>query len=239
MALSETEPERVETYKRDLQRMLRSVRMACGFTQDDIAAILHINRATYTNYETGKVFPDLITLMKLGMIFQIPPESFLHPDAFTDLGSTRQRASHVPAIDPQKVGDLSSEEKKMIADYRTRTNSPIRPCDRMTRGVQNVLSQFIIKKTYMGYPFLVSAIREAVTSLPDRLTTTEICELVAADEKTTSNVVARELKRMVNNIWHHTDNPTVYGRIAGQEVVAKPLPVEFIYTLADYLAGPR
>lgn len=235
----ETEPERVEKYKRDLQRMLRSVRMACGFTQDDIAATLHINRATYTNYETGKVFPDLITLVKLGVIFQIPPESFLHPDVFTDLSSTRQRASHMPAIDPQKVGDLSGEEKRMIADYRLRTNSPTRPSDRITRNVQNVLSQFKIKKSYMGYPFLVSAIREAVLSLPERLTTTEICELVAAVEKTTPNVVARELKRMVNNVWHHTDNPPVYCMMAGQEVVAKPLPVEFIYTLADYLAGPR
>ena len=87
----------------------------------------------------------------------------------------------------------------------------------------------------MGYPFLVSAIREAVIDLPERLTTLEICERVSANEKADPAVVDRELKRMVSNIWGFTENPPVYSRIVKHEIVKKPLPVEFIYALADYL----
>ena len=98
------------------------------------------------------------------------------------------------------------------------------------------MGQFLIKKTYMGYPFLVSAIREALNALPDRLTTSEICELVAANEGADPAVVSRGLTRMVNSIWNYTRNWPVYSQIVGQEVATRPLPVEFIYGMADYLS---
>lgn len=221
-------------YKYNLQGMLRSVRMLCGFTQGDIAATLCVNRATYTNYEIGKICPDIMTLMKLGAIFQIPPESFLHPDEYANLETAQRRVRHMPAMDPQKLGDLSEEEKRMIAAHRLKTNFPART--NISKRAEKALGQFLIKKTYMGYPFLVSAIREALNALPDRLTTSEICELVAANEGADPAVVSRGLTRMVNSIWNYTRNWPVYNQIVGQEVATRPLPIEFIYGMADYLS---
>ena len=235
MTLAEINLTQETAYKHNLQRMLRSVRMLCGFTQGDIAATLCVNRATYTNYETGKICPDIMTLMKLGAIFQIPPESFLHPDEYANLETAQRRVRHMPAMDPQKLGDLSEEEKRMIATHRLKTNFPVKGYDNISIRAEAALGQFIIKKTYMGYPFLVNAIREAVTALPDRLTTPELCELVAANEEADPAVVSRGLNRMVNSIWNSTRNLPVYSQIVGQEVVTRPLPIEFIYAMTNYL----
>ena len=236
MTLVELNLTQETAYRHDLQRMLRSVRMFCGFTQGDIAATLCVNRATYTNYETGKICPDIMTLMKLGAIFQIPPESFLHPDEYANLETAQRRVRHMPAMDPQKLGDLSEEEKRMIAAHRLKTNFPVKGYDNISKRAEKALGQFLIKKTYMGYPFLVSAIREALNALPDRLTTSEICELVAANEGADPAVVSRGLTRMVNSIWNYTRNWPVYNQIVGQEVATRPLPIEFIYGMADYLS---
>ena len=236
MTLAEMNLSQETAYKHNLQRMLRSVRMLCGFTQGDIAATLCVNRATYTNYETGKICPDIMTLMKLGAIFQIPPESFLHPDEYANLETAQRRVRHMPAMDPQKLGDLSEEEKRMIAAHRLKTNFPAKTYDNISKRAEKALGQFLIKKTYMGYPFLVSAIREALNALPDRLTTSEICELVAANEGADPAVVSRGLTRMVNSIWNYTRNWPVYNQIVGQEVATRPLPIEFIYGMADYLS---
>lgn len=103
MTLAEINLTQETAYKHNLQRMLRSIRMACGFTQDDIAATLCINRTTYTSYETGKACPDFITLVKLGTVFQIPPETFLYPEKYANLETTQQRVRHMPAMDLQKL----------------------------------------------------------------------------------------------------------------------------------------
>lgn len=235
MTLAEMNLSQETAYKHNLQRMLRSVRMLCGFTQGDIAATLCVNRATYTNYETGKICPDIMTLLKLGAIFQIPPESFLHPDEYANLETARQRVRHIPAMDPQKLSDLSEEEKRMIAAHRLKTNFPAKAPDKISSSIEGALKQFSIKKTYKGYPFLVSAIREALNALPDRLTTLELCELVAANKEADPAVVSRSLTRMVNSIWNSTRNLPVYNQIVGQEVATKPLPIEFIYAMANYL----
>ncbi|WP_243150123.1 sporulation initiation factor Spo0A C-terminal domain-containing protein [Acutalibacter sp. 1XD8-36] len=145
----------------------------------------------------------------------------------------------MPTVDPQKVGDLSEEEKQMIAAHRLKTNFPTKAPDKITNSIEGALKQFSIKKTYKGYPFLVNAIREAVIDLPERLTTLEICERVSANKKADPAVVGRELTRMVSNIWRFTENPTVYSRIVKHEVVEKPMPVEFIYALADYLTRQK
>lgn len=128
------------------------------------------------------------------------------------------------------------EEKRMVAEYRQKSGCPLQSYDSISHDIDRTLSQFTVKKTYMGYPFLVSAIREAVIALPERLTTTEMCELVAADEKTAPQVVSRELKRMVSSIWNHANSPEIYDNIAGFHVSTKPLPLDFVYTMAEHLA---
>ena len=52
-----------------LAARLRQARLQAGYSQQNIADALNVNRATYTYYETGKTSPDPITLGRIARIF--------------------------------------------------------------------------------------------------------------------------------------------------------------------------
>lgn len=56
---------------------LKELRIKQGYTQSDIAKILGISRAAYTNIENGKREPDFDTLNKLSDIFNVPSDYLL------------------------------------------------------------------------------------------------------------------------------------------------------------------
>lgn len=100
--------------------MLKNLRLASGFTQHQVADVLHIHRSTYTYYERGKTSPDVATLRKIAALYAIPPEAFLYPEKYGDMGieAIKVRSFKIPRIDPQRVGELTAEEKKIIASHR-------------------------------------------------------------------------------------------------------------------------
>ncbi len=69
-------------FKSDLARMLREVRLSRGFSQQEVATLLHVSRPTYSYYETARVLPDIETLKKLAGIYSISPELFFYPERF-------------------------------------------------------------------------------------------------------------------------------------------------------------
>ena len=108
-----------------LAGQLRKARLQAGYSQQNIADALNINRATYTYYETGKTSPDPITLGKIARIFGAPIEFFFEDEAdtFSDLLLTdRERCPKKPMPDPHKIGELASEEKELIALLRSSQN---------------------------------------------------------------------------------------------------------------------
>lgn len=40
----------MENFNSNLQKTLRNVRLACGFSQDEVAKVLQVNRATYVRW---------------------------------------------------------------------------------------------------------------------------------------------------------------------------------------------
>ena len=55
----------MQDHKQDLAVMLRRLRLDCGYSQKAVATGLGVERSTYSNYELGKVSPDLHTLRRL------------------------------------------------------------------------------------------------------------------------------------------------------------------------------
>lgn len=105
--------------KNHLAKTLRTHRVAAGFTQQNIADVLNINRSTYTYYETGKTMPDINTLKILSDIFQISIEVFLEEEPQKSLGdSERRRPTKKVQENPRHIGELSSREKALIAMLR-------------------------------------------------------------------------------------------------------------------------
>lgn len=99
---------------------LRQLRVNAGYTQQNVADVLNINRSTYTYYETGKTTPDIMTLRSLSKIFKVSIDAFLEDDMARNLESAEgRRPKKIPKDNPKKIGDLSSDEKLLIALLRT------------------------------------------------------------------------------------------------------------------------
>ena len=90
-----------------LGERLRRLREKTEYTQQQIANALHIDRSTYTYYETGRTTPDNFTLLALVNIFHTTLDSLFHPDG---------RAPEPPS--GQSLYSLSKSEKQLLACYR-------------------------------------------------------------------------------------------------------------------------
>ena len=104
--------------REEFRKLLRQIRLACGYSQGAVAEALGVNRSTYTCYELGKTVPSLDTLKKLSLIFAVPIEAFLFPETFQGLETTRQRSPRRVQTSPERIGELSEEEKTLIARFR-------------------------------------------------------------------------------------------------------------------------
>lgn len=63
-----------------LARTLRKLRVNAGFTQQNMADALNINRSTYTYYETGKTEPDIRSLQILSKVLKVDIDIFLEDE---------------------------------------------------------------------------------------------------------------------------------------------------------------
>lgn len=66
--------------KINLPRNLRFLRRCSHFTQKDVALWLRVDRSSYTYYETGHSFPQLITLLKLTWFFEVSLDDLVLTD---------------------------------------------------------------------------------------------------------------------------------------------------------------
>ena len=56
---------------------LRALRQKNGWTQKQMAEMLHINRSTYAYYETGATQPDLDMLCRIARLFDVSLDDLL------------------------------------------------------------------------------------------------------------------------------------------------------------------
>ncbi len=108
-------------FKLCLQKMLRNVRLSCGFSQRQVAEVLHMSRSTYTYYECGKTSPDVGTLRALATLYDVPAEIFMFPEKYADmegLEKVKGKDREKPLPDPQRMSDLTGEEEEIVGAYR-------------------------------------------------------------------------------------------------------------------------
>lgn len=93
-----------------LSRVLKKLRENCGFTQQQVANILNIDRSTYAYYETGKTVPDINTVIKLSKIFNV---------SYTEMFEYEERKYY------SKFYDIYSVDKDIILKYGRKGNYQI------------------------------------------------------------------------------------------------------------------
>ena len=112
-----------------LAERLRKFRETCGFSQQQIADKLNIHRATYSYYELGRTEPSVENLIRLAQIFNVTLYSLLGIDGhkasgFADPGikiSPEEEKRLNKLVGTSKVGELTTQEKKLILSFRTLT----------------------------------------------------------------------------------------------------------------------
>lgn len=106
-----------------LSKMLKKIRLGCGFTQKQIADVLGVDRSTYTYYEIGKTSPDIKTLIKMARMFNVDYVDFfldceknvLEPGSYEDDLETYEKYDRKAE---SKIYDLSADEKNLLVRYR-------------------------------------------------------------------------------------------------------------------------
>ena len=114
-----------------LAERLRQARLQAGYSQQNIADALNVNRATYTYYETGKTSPDPVTLGKIARICGAPIEFFFEEED-TPTGPcslrTESAAPRSPFPTPTRLGSSPQTKKSSLPCYaRRRQFPPVKP----------------------------------------------------------------------------------------------------------------
>lgn len=106
-------------YRTFLRENLRRLRLTCGYTQNTVAEALGVARSTYSYYETGKTTPSVEAMTKIANMYGVSLEQLTLPEEMPDTDPNKLRIRHHPAADPQTIGDLTEEEKVLIARLRS------------------------------------------------------------------------------------------------------------------------
>lgn len=102
----------------ELAKQMRALRTINGYTQQQIADILNIDRTTYTAYELSKNTPDIMLLDAFAKIFSVDIDFILnldtqHPERLSDEADAYGQ-DHQGSL----VSTLAKEERELLGAYR-------------------------------------------------------------------------------------------------------------------------
>lgn len=97
---------------------LKKFRENSGYTQQQMANALSMERSTYAYYETGKTSPSIETIIKIKNILNVSFEDLLESDSKStaklfDLAKDQNSFSRV------NIYELNKKEKSLVSLYRT------------------------------------------------------------------------------------------------------------------------
>lgn len=104
-----------------LSQNLKTLRLNRGFTQNDIAGVLGLNRSTYTYYEMGKTLPDILVLHKLARFYDISLDALFQ--SISKLHESRMRPKKIVIEEVSEICGLSKDERSIVAILRSKGHS--------------------------------------------------------------------------------------------------------------------
>ncbi len=64
----------------EISEQIRQRRAAAGLSQEELAERIYVTRQTLSNWETGKTYPDLNSLLRLGDVFHVSLDELVKGD---------------------------------------------------------------------------------------------------------------------------------------------------------------
>ena len=103
--------------------ILKKLRTEAGYTQQNVADLLKIDRSAYTYYESGKTSPSADKLVILSTLYGISVDELLGKEVrkisktitFANVSSFNDEAEETKT---EKFRNLSRDEQQLIMSYR-------------------------------------------------------------------------------------------------------------------------
>ena len=118
-----------------LNDALAELRTMFDITQRELAAVLEIDRSTYTSYEVGRSKPDFVTVSKLARFYNISLDDIVLLAQGLDSDKSFISKEFIAESDTQKTDpkkllidklndfyDLSDDERELVFFYRSCEN---------------------------------------------------------------------------------------------------------------------
>ncbi len=97
-----------------ISKTLKELRAQKKVTQDDMANLLNIKRQTYSAYERGVSFPDVIALTKIAEFFGVSTDYLL---GIKNITAENESISDETQSLIESYSDLSKEELSKVIEY--------------------------------------------------------------------------------------------------------------------------
>ena len=118
----------------------RDLRKKFGYSQDKLAALLNVHQTAVSQWELGKNFPDVNTLIKLSELYQTSVDYLLGKDNNVPTISISKKEAPLPVPmlgkDAQKLLDMYSEMSKESKDQVMLYVTSLYYVDRANRSAQ-------------------------------------------------------------------------------------------------------
>ncbi|MDR1241085.1 MAG: helix-turn-helix domain-containing protein [Oscillospiraceae bacterium] len=104
-----------------LSETLKKLRENSGYTQQQVANALNLERSTYSYYETGKTTPDINTVIKLAKIFNVSYIDIFEEEEKQQtcrLKDNEIDVKHNENRNLSHIYELKKDEKRLISFYR-------------------------------------------------------------------------------------------------------------------------
>ncbi len=104
--------------RKEIARNIKRLRENSGYTQQQVADVLNVDRSTYAYYELGKILPSIETIYSLSRVFNVHYTELLGEERrerkkFMDAaGRDYQKGS------PIYIYELTKDEKALVMYFR-------------------------------------------------------------------------------------------------------------------------
>lgn len=97
--------DRMTKQNQTLPEYLKNLRKSCHYTQEEVAAHLHISRQTYSHYETGRIKPSINVLYHLAKLYGVSVDAILGhiESSFSEQKFSEQEAEEIEKTDFEKI----------------------------------------------------------------------------------------------------------------------------------------
>ncbi len=102
---------------------LKRLRIKCNYTQKQVADILEIDRSTYSYYESGRIRPDVKTILQLSKLFKVDYTEILDSECSSVFSDCKYEKiptdnNEIPLIPILEGSNLTDKEKDLILGFR-------------------------------------------------------------------------------------------------------------------------